>query len=246
MMFTSPFGSWRRTTTTKVFDAIPQHTGSSPTPTPATAHFSSGLPAKLPVIGYHVDLTTRDSGSGARPVSWSRPTVGCRLLCLQFLSLQSLKLVLHPGPTVSSHSSYLDRNMYSIEQPPNPPHHNNPKRPSTKGSLSSFVGDNPRGWCTRAKKYFNMYSIEQSLWISVSKMNFDGPASLWYQSIEPQVAECSWSDFIALIHDHFDWDRHESLICQLFHIKETSTVTDYVSRFIELGDPLIESLSPQT
>jgi hypothetical protein len=83
-----------------------------------------------------------------------------------------------------------------------------------------------------------MYFIEPSLWISISEMHFDGPASLWYQSVESQIPDWTWDDFCAQIHDCFDRDHHESLIRQLFHVKQTSIVTDYISRFTELMDQL--------
>jgi hypothetical protein len=43
---------------------------------------------------------------------------------------------------------------------------------------------------------------------------------------------CSW------IHDRFGRDQHDSLIRQLFHIKQTSTVQEYIDRFTELIDQL--------
>jgi hypothetical protein len=83
-----------------------------------------------------------------------------------------------------------------------------------------------------------MYFVEQSLWISVSEMHFDGAASLWYQSIESKVVDYSWPDFCALLLDRFDRDQHELLICQLFHVHQTSTVSEYLSCFTQLVDQL--------
>ena len=69
-------------------------------------------------------------------------------------------------------------------------------------------------------------------------MHFDGPASIWYQSIEHQIPELSWSDFCKLMHDRFDHDQHKSLIRQLFHIRQITTVSDYLTRFTSLVDQL--------
>jgi hypothetical protein len=41
-----------------------------------------------------------------------------------------------------------------------------------------------------------------------------------------------------MLHDRFDRDRHESLIRQLFHIHQTSTVSDYLARYTSLVDQL--------
>lgn len=128
---------------------------------------------------------------------------------------------------------------------PFPPdkYQHNPKGHLSKVPFPWFDGDNPRCWRTRAEKYFKMYFVEEPLWIEISEMHFDGPASLWYQSIENLIPDLSWSDFCAKMHDRFDRDRHEALIRQLFHISQTSTVTEYLARFSELHDQL-KSYSP--
>lgn len=40
------------------------------------------------------------------------------------------------------------------------------------------------------------------------------------------------------MHNRFDRDQHESLIRQLFHVKQISTVSDYLARFTSLVDQL--------
>ena len=40
------------------------------------------------------------------------------------------------------------------------------------------------------------------------------------------------------MHDRFDHDQHESLIRQLFHIRQITTVSDYLTRFTTLVDHL--------
>jgi hypothetical protein len=41
-----------------------------------------------------------------------------------------------------------------------------------------------------------------------------------------------------MIHDRFSRDQHELILRQLFHIKQTSTVTEYVEKFTKLVDQL--------
>lgn len=83
-----------------------------------------------------------------------------------------------------------------------------------------------------------MYGIEESLWISVSEHYLEGPAARWFQSIESQICNASWTTFCQLLHDRFDRDQHELLIRRLFTIKQSSSVTDYVKSFTELVDQL--------
>jgi len=76
------------------------------------------------------------------------------------------------------------------------------------------------------------------MWISVAEMHLDGPAALWFQSIVSQIPHCSWLDFCRMMHDRFDRDQKELLIRQLFHIRQQSSVADYVQQFSELIDQL--------
>jgi hypothetical protein len=47
-----------------------------------------------------------------------------------------------------------------------------------------------------------------------------------------------WKHFCRLLHDRFDRDQKELLIRQLFHVKQTSSVADYITQFTELVDQL--------
>jgi len=78
-----------------------------------------------------------------------------------------------------------------------------PKLPFPK-----FDGDNPRLWCRRCEKYFAMYGIEESLWISVSEHYLEGSAARWFQSIESQLRTTTWSTFCQSLHDRFNRDQH--------------------------------------
>jgi hypothetical protein len=129
---------------------------------------------------------------------------------------------------------------YPPPRPPPPDPHciDDPKGQLPKVSFPRFDGEQPRHWKARTEKYFKMYFVEQSLWISVSEMHFDGAASLWYQSIESDVVDYYWPDFCALLHHRFDRDQHELLIRQLFHVQQTSTISEYLSRFTQLADQL--------
>jgi hypothetical protein len=40
--------------------------------------------------------------------------------------------------------------------------------------------------------------------VSVDEMYLKGPAVLWYQSIESQILNSSWTQFCQLLHDPFD------------------------------------------
>jgi hypothetical protein len=69
-------------------------------------------------------------------------------------------------------------------------------------------------------------------------MHFEGDAARWWQSVESTLATASWDTFCAELHSRFDRDQHELLTRQLFHLRQTSTVSDYVSKFTGLMDGL--------
>jgi hypothetical protein len=83
-----------------------------------------------------------------------------------------------------------------------------------------------------------MYDVHPCVWIKVSIRQFDGRAARWLQSVERRLKQLSWNEFCALLHDRFGREQHESLIRQLFHIKQVGSVTEYVEHFASLVDEL--------
>jgi hypothetical protein len=57
--------------------------------------------------------------------------------------------------------------------------------------------------------------------------------------MDHHIRTTSWSKVCCWIHDCFGRDQHESLIRQLFHIKQNTTVQDYIDLFTELVDQLV-------
>jgi hypothetical protein len=84
-----------------------------------------------------------------------------------------------------------------------------------------------------------MYVVDPSVWVSVATMHFEGPAARWFQSFNHRMRTTHWAELCTLIHDQFGRDQHDSLIRQLFHIKQTRSVQEYIYLFSELVDQLI-------
>lgn len=105
-----------------------------------------------------------------------------------------------------------------------------------------FDGNNPKLWMSQARTYFEMYGVHPSVWVKCATMQFTGAAKRWLQSVERRLQGLDWVSFCALVHKRFSRDQHELLLRQLFHIKQTSTVQDYVDQFIKL----IENLAAYT
>jgi hypothetical protein len=72
----------------------------------------------------------------------------------------------------------------------------------------------------------------------VATMHFDGLAARWLQSVHHRIRVVTWSELSSWIYERFGKDQHESLIRQLFHIKQINIVQEYIDKFTELVDQL--------
>lgn len=71
-----------------------------------------------------------------------------------------------------------------------------------------------------------------------ASMHFAVRTSRWLQSVQTKLKTCSWKEFSVMVLHWFGEEQHEFLVRQLFHIRQTSSVEEYVDRFVELVDQL--------
>ncbi|CAO1939527.1 unnamed protein product [Urochloa humidicola] len=107
-----------------------------------------------------------------------------------------------------------------------------------KVSFPVFDGDNPRFWISRCENYFDMYHVDPVDWIRVSSMHLSSVVARWFQAIERKHPKLSWPLFTKLLHERFGQEQHQSLLRQMFRIKQTGSVADYISEFSTLVDQL--------
>lgn len=107
-----------------------------------------------------------------------------------------------------------------------------------------FHGDNPRLWLSRVEIYFEMYYAEPSAWVKLASMCCYGPAGRWVQSVDKRLKSVLWPEFCVMVLERFGRNEHESPLRQLFHIKQTTSVVDYVDRFTQLVDQLVAYDTP--
>lgn len=72
-----------------------------------------------------------------------------------------------------------------------------------KLSFPSFDGTSPKLWQKRCEDYFDMYSIDEVVWVKVATMHFVGVDGRWLQSIEPRLSSLSWRRFCQAMHERF-------------------------------------------
>jgi hypothetical protein len=76
------------------------------------------------------------------------------------------------------------------------------------------------------------------MWITVATMKFEGAAARWLQSVQRKIATASWEEFCSWLVVRFGRDQHQSMLRQLYHIHQISTVSAYIESFSELIDQL--------
>jgi hypothetical protein len=105
-----------------------------------------------------------------------------------------------------------------------------------KMNFPKFEADNPRLWKSRCESYFDMYNVDEYIWVKVASMHFEGPTARWFQSIDHRIPNTTWSKLCSWIHDRFAKDEHELLIRQLYMIKQSRSVHEYINKFAKLVD----------
>jgi hypothetical protein len=178
----------------------------------ATSSPSGLLPVRLatanPVAngpaGHSVDLSHRDGGFGHVFTHTHVPVTG----------------MVHPLPLPPKSLVRLEL-PHGIES-------RVPLGKLPKINFPKFDGENPKLWQSRCEIYFDMYSVESSVWVRVATIHFEGAAARWLQSVDHRIRSVSWSEVCSWIHDRFGRDQHKSLIRQLFHIKQSASVQEYI------------------
>jgi hypothetical protein len=69
-------------------------------------------------------------------------------------------------------------------------------------------------------------------------MHFVAAAKRWFNSVESQLQQCSWDRFAELVMSRFGQEHHELLLRQLFQIRHTRTVQEYIDQFSAIVDQL--------
>lgn len=104
--------------------------------------------------------------------------------------------------------------------------------------LPRFDGSNPKLWQSRSEDYFRYWGTPPYQWVQFASSLFEGPAARWLESVQRRAPRATWSEFCELLQSRFGRNKHQKLVRQMFHIRQTSTMEDYVERFSELYDQL--------
>lgn len=106
-------------------------------------------------------------------------------------------------------------------------------------TFPSFDGTNPRHWVKSAETYFEVYAVDPSMWVKVASMHFVNSAALWLHTLPSDAANLSWKEFTSTVCLKFNRDEHNHLLRQFFHIKQNTSVSDYIEQFSEIIHQLL-------
>lgn len=98
-------------------------------------------------------------------------------------------------------------------------------------SCPQFNEENPQMWRANCEVYFDVYGVLPSNWVKVATLNFVGNAAFWLQSVRNQLIGVTWHDLCGRVCARFTRDKQQALIRQWFHVKQVSSVSEYVERF---------------
>jgi hypothetical protein len=190
--------------------------GSVPERPPATVDYTDG-----PNFGHRLDTYHRASGFGHPTAEFHYPVTG------MWQQPSSPSFAFQPQGNFHGESAgprrSLNQHMGGLPKLPFP----------------VFDGTSPKLWQKRCEDYFEMYATEEFVWVKVATMHFTGVANRWLQSVEPRLPSMTWRQFCQAVLERFGREQHELVIRKLFHIKQISSVQDYVDRFCELIDVLV-------
>lgn len=108
-----------------------------------------------------------------------------------------------------------------------------------KSDFPSFDGSNPKIWIKHCENFFDVYDIPDGMKVKFALMNFLGSAAFWMQSIEVNLRTLSWEELCKSVVTRFERDQHNQIVRQFFHLRQTTSVAEYVELFDELVHQLL-------
>jgi hypothetical protein len=116
----------------------------------------------------------------------------------------------------------------------------NPSLP--RMDLTSFWGENPKGWLRKCRKFFKLNSTPSQQWVELASLYLEGKALIRFEGYMCGV-ECSmgWEEFLRAICSRFG--NSADIVEEFNKLIQKGDIDEYVERFEELKS-LMYSLNP--
>ncbi|XP_057452390.1 uncharacterized protein LOC130744215 [Lotus japonicus] len=113
-----------------------------------------------------------------------------------------------------------------------------------KLQLTQFDGTDPVSWVFQAEQYFQFLQIPGDQRLHLAAFYMKGEALVWYRWMHTNRQLLSWDEFVRNLTLRFGPSDFENPQQSLFKLQQTTTVTDYQTRFEKLCNQVV-GLSPE-
>lgn len=107
-----------------------------------------------------------------------------------------------------------------------------------KLDMPIFYGTDPDGWVLRVERYFGFNKLTEEEMLEAAAVAMDGDALSWYQGENNHLLIRRWRDLRMFVLRRFRSMSGGSLYEQWLVTNQTSTVTNYMRKFIITVTPL--------
>jgi hypothetical protein len=108
--------------------------------------------------------------------------------------------------------------------------------------LTTFRGDNPRGWLRRCNKFFKLNATPWQQWVEIASLYLEGKAEIWFEGYMCGLdVSLEWEEFSKAICSRFG--SRDDIVEEFNKLTQEGGMEEYVERFEELKS-LMHSLNP--
>lgn len=139
-----------------------------------------------------------------------------------------------------SHTNRRDsprrRRDASVSHAPRPQHRaerrgDSSKRFTPKLSFPKFSGVNPTIWLDKCEDYFEIYKVNQHMWVTAASLHMEDNAAKWWQAYKAKRGLGNWDQFAKAVKSKFGVDEYSKVMRNLLSLKQRAGVQEYVSEF---------------
>jgi hypothetical protein len=103
-----------------------------------------------------------------------------------------------------------------------------------KLDFPQFYGDEPVNWLRQCEKYFMLANVPIDIWVPLATLHRYGIAQTWWRSLRTLANFVHWAQFCNMIFSRFSTHSTHSSLEQFHHLKQQTSVSDYIQKFEEL------------
>ena len=103
-----------------------------------------------------------------------------------------------------------------------------------KMDFPRFDGIDAKIWVDKCEAFFELYQIHEDFKVTSASLYLTDNAAHWYQAFKMSSACHNWAQFRAAVLLEFDVNVHRDKMKSLLLLKQTGTVEEYKTQFLQL------------